>query len=120
MPTDIHAAHGDWPVRPTPPFVPGHEGVGLVEALGSGVTSLAVGERVAVPWLGYACGNCESCLAGRETLCLDQRNTGYSCDGRVRREGSGRGRVREPGPGRYLPLRRRAAALCGGHDIQGG
>jgi len=79
--TDIHAAHGDWPVRPTPPFVPGHEGVGLVEALGPGVSSLTVGQRVAVPWLGYACGTCEFCLTGRETLCLQQKNTGYSCDG---------------------------------------
>jgi propanol-preferring alcohol dehydrogenase len=79
--TDIHAAHGDWPVRPTPPFVPGHEGVGLVESVGAGVTSLAVGDRVAVPWLGHACGICEFCLTGRETLCLQQHNTGYSCDG---------------------------------------
>lgn len=57
--TDIHAAHGDWPVKPTPPFVPGHEGVGVVEKLGEGVTHLSVGRRVAVPWLGRACGRCE-------------------------------------------------------------
>ena len=50
--TDIHAAHGDWPVKPTPPFVPGHEGVGIVEQLGAGVTSRAVGDRVAIAWLG--------------------------------------------------------------------
>jgi len=62
--TDIHAANGDWPVKPVPPFVPGHEGVGLVHAIGEGVTGLAVGERVAVPWLGYACGTCEYFLAG--------------------------------------------------------
>ncbi|MGA5328239.1 alcohol dehydrogenase AdhP [Streptomyces griseoincarnatus] len=79
--TDIHAAHGDWPVRPTPPFVPGHEGVGLVERLGDGVTHLAVGDRVAVPWLGKACGRCEHCLSGWETLCESQVNTGYGCDG---------------------------------------
>jgi propanol-preferring alcohol dehydrogenase len=79
--TDIHAAHGDWPIRPTPPFVPGHEGVGLVEALGAGVTHLAVGQRVAVPWLGWACGRCEHCLSGWETLCTQQQNTGYSIDG---------------------------------------
>ena len=52
--TDVHAAHGDWPVRPALPFVPGHEGVGIIEALGRGVMSRAVGERVALPWLGYA------------------------------------------------------------------
>ncbi|WNO70267.1 zinc-dependent alcohol dehydrogenase [Streptomyces sp. AM8-1-1] len=79
--TDIHAAHGDWPVKPTPPFVPGHEGVGIVEALGYGVTHLSVGQRVAVPWLGWACGRCEHCLSGWETLCEKQRNTGYSMDG---------------------------------------
>ncbi|CAM5567157.1 alcohol dehydrogenase AdhP [Streptomyces aurantiogriseus] len=79
--TDIHAAHGDWPVKPTPPFVPGHEGVGIVEALGDGVTHLAVGQRVAVPWLGWACGRCEHCLSGWETLCEQQQNTGYSVDG---------------------------------------
>ncbi|WAZ19487.1 zinc-dependent alcohol dehydrogenase [Streptomyces cinnabarinus] len=79
--TDIHAAHGDWPVKPNPPFVPGHEGVGLVEQLGDGVTHLTVGQRVAVPWLGRACGRCEHCLSGWETLCEQQINTGYGCDG---------------------------------------
>jgi alcohol dehydrogenase, propanol-preferring len=79
--TDIHAAHGDWPVKPAPPFVPGHEGVGIVHAAGAGVTSPSVGQRVAVPWLGYACGTCEHCLTGWETLCLRQQNTGYSVDG---------------------------------------
>ncbi len=79
--TDIHAAQGDWPVKPAPPFVPGHEGVGIVHAVGEGVTSPEIGQRVAVPWLGYACGTCEHCLTGWETLCLQQQNTGYSCDG---------------------------------------
>ncbi|WP_435611936.1 alcohol dehydrogenase AdhP [Streptomyces sp. bgisy159] len=79
--TDIHAAHGDWPVKPSPPFVPGHEGVGLVEELGEGVTHLSIGQRVAVPWLGRACGRCEHCLSGWETLCEQQINTGYGCDG---------------------------------------
>ena len=79
--TDIHAAHGDWPVTPTPPFVPGHEGVGIVYSVGEGVTSTQPGQRVAAPWLGYACGTCEHCLTGWETLCLKQQNTGYSVDG---------------------------------------
>lgn len=79
--TDIHAAHGDWPVKPTPPFVPGHEGVGVVQALGAGVTERAVGDRVALPWLGHACGHCDHCVTGWETLCEEQRNTGYSIDG---------------------------------------
>jgi propanol-preferring alcohol dehydrogenase len=79
--TDIHAAHGDWPVKPTPPFVPGHEGVGIVAEAGPDVDRVAVGDRVAVPWLGWACGACEWCASGWETLCPNQRNTGYSVDG---------------------------------------
>ncbi len=79
--TDIHAARGDWPVKPTLPFVPGHEGVGIIEKLGAGVTNRAVGERVAIAWLGYACGECEYCVEGRETLCESQQNSGYSVDG---------------------------------------
>jgi alcohol dehydrogenase, propanol-preferring len=79
--TDIHAAHGDWPVKPTPPFVPGHEGVGIVVELGPGVTEVAVGDRVAMPWLAYACGTCDHCVSGWETLCLEQQNMGYSIDG---------------------------------------
>ena len=79
--TDIHAAHGDWPVKPTLPFVPGHEGVGIVEKLGAGVLTRFVGERVAIAWLGYACGECQYCVDGRETLCEAQHNSGYSVDG---------------------------------------
>jgi alcohol dehydrogenase, propanol-preferring len=79
--TDIHAAHGDWPVKPSPPFIPGHEGVGIVTELGPGVTEVAIGDRVAMPWLGYACGTCDHCVSGWETLCLEQKNMGYSIDG---------------------------------------
>jgi propanol-preferring alcohol dehydrogenase len=79
--TDIHAAHGDWPVKPAPPFVPGHEGVGIVELLGAGVTARQVGDRVAIPWLGHACGHCDHCVSGWETLCEQQQNSGYSVDG---------------------------------------
>ncbi len=79
--TDLHAADGDWPVKPTLPFIPGHEGVGYVAAVGKGVTLLKEGDRVGVPWLHSACGHCEFCLTGRETLCLEQQNTGYSVNG---------------------------------------
>jgi propanol-preferring alcohol dehydrogenase len=79
--TDIHAAHGDWPVKPGLPFVPGHEGVGIIEKVGAGVVNRSVGERVAIPWLGYACGECRYCIDGRETLCEQQHNSGYSVDG---------------------------------------
>ena len=79
--TDIHAARGDWPVTPTAPFVPGHEGVGRVVALGPGVTAPAEGTRVALTWLATACGSCRYCVSGWETLCPAQQNTGYSIDG---------------------------------------
>ena len=79
--TDIHAAHGDWPVKPTLPLIPGHEGVGIVEELGAGVERLKIGDRVAMPWLGSACGVCEYCIDGWETLCKEQVNTGYGRDG---------------------------------------
>ena len=79
--TDIHAANGDWPVKPSPPFIPGHEGVGAVTELGPGVSEVAVGDRVAMPWLGYACGTCDFCVSGWETLCQQQKNMGYSIDG---------------------------------------
>jgi propanol-preferring alcohol dehydrogenase len=79
--TDLHAAHGDWPVKPTPPFIPGHEGVGEVIALGEGVTHLHVGQLVGNAWLFSACGECEFCTTGWETLCERQQNSGYSVDG---------------------------------------
>jgi propanol-preferring alcohol dehydrogenase len=80
--TDIHAARGEWPVKPTPPFVPGHEGVGIIERVGAGdMHGLEPGMRVALPWLGYACGVCRYCNSGRETLCESQMNMGYALDG---------------------------------------
>ena len=79
--TDIHAAHGDWPVKPPLPFIPGHEGVGFVAALGRGVSRLKEGDRVGVPWLHTACGHCEHCLTGWETLCDSQQMTGYTVNG---------------------------------------
>ncbi|CAM5221251.1 alcohol dehydrogenase OS=Bosea thiooxidans OX=53254 GN=ARD30_02465 PE=3 SV=1 [Bosea thiooxidans] len=79
--TDLHAAEGDWPVKPSPPFIPGHEGVGYVSAVGSGVKHVKEGDRVGVPWLYTACGHCRHCLGGWETLCESQQNTGYSVNG---------------------------------------
>lgn len=79
--TDLHAAEGDWPVKPMLPLVPGHEGVGYVAALGKGVTNLKEGDRVGIPWLYSACGSCEYCVTGWETLCPNQKNCGYSVDG---------------------------------------
>lgn len=79
--TDLHAADGDWPVKPTPPFIPGHEAAGVVVAVGPGVTSRKVGDRVGVPWLASACGSCTYCTGGWETLCEAQQNSGYSVNG---------------------------------------
>lgn len=79
--TDLHAAEGDWPVKPNPPFIPGHEGVGVVEAIGEGVTNMKVGDKVGNAWLWSACGHCEYCRTGWETLCESQENGGYSVDG---------------------------------------
>jgi propanol-preferring alcohol dehydrogenase len=79
--TDLHAADGDWPIKPTPPFTPGHEGAGIVAALGAGVTHLKEGDRVGIAWLHSACGHCDYCLAGWETLCPEQQNSGYSVNG---------------------------------------
>jgi propanol-preferring alcohol dehydrogenase len=79
--TDLHAAEGDWPVKPVLPLIPGHEAVGHVAAVGAGVDHLREGDRIGVPWLYNACGHCEHCLGGWETLCESQNNTGYSVQG---------------------------------------
>ena len=79
--TDLHAAHGDWPVVPTLPFIPGHEAIGLVTAIGAGVTRVKEGDRVGVPWLHSACGHCEHCLSGWETVCAEAQFGGYTKNG---------------------------------------
>ena len=79
--TDLHAADGDWPIKPALPFTPGHEGAGIVAALGPGVTRLKEGDRVGLAWLYSACGLCEFCLSGWESLCPKQKNSGYSVNG---------------------------------------
>ena len=79
--TDLHAVDGDWPVKPKPPFIPGHEGVGHVIAVDAAVKHIKEGDRVGIPWLYTACGHCRHCLGGWETLCKEQQNTGYSVNG---------------------------------------
>ena len=79
--TDVHAIDGDWPVKPTLPFVPGHEVTGHVAAMGAGVKTLREGDAVGIAWLHDACGMCNYCLSGWETLCAKQHNTGYGVDG---------------------------------------
>jgi propanol-preferring alcohol dehydrogenase len=79
--TDLHAAKGDWPVKPTLPFIPGHEAIGIVVALGAGVTIIKEGDRVGVPWLYSACGHCEHCLSAWETVCAEAQFGGYTKNG---------------------------------------
>jgi alcohol dehydrogenase, propanol-preferring len=79
--TDLHAAQGDWPAKPTPPFIPGHEGAGVVAALGPSVTGLKEGDPVGLAWLHDSCGECEYCRTGWDALCLAQHNSGYSVNG---------------------------------------
>jgi propanol-preferring alcohol dehydrogenase len=79
--TDVHAAAGDWPLKPTLPFIPGHEAIGRVVALGAGVTLVKEGDRVGVPWLYSACGHCEYCLSAWETVCGEAQFGGYTKNG---------------------------------------
>jgi propanol-preferring alcohol dehydrogenase len=79
--TDLHARNGDWPLKPSLPFTPGHEGIGVVTALGTGVTAVKEGDRVGVPWLYSACGHCEFCLAAQEPVCGQAQFGGYTKNG---------------------------------------
>ncbi|MEY2689650.1 MAG: hypothetical protein RL375_3849 [Pseudomonadota bacterium] len=79
--TDLHAAGGDWPLKPALPFTPGHEGIGIVAAIGAGVRAVKEGDRVGVPWLYSACGHCEFCLSARETVCAEAEFGGYTRNG---------------------------------------
>ncbi|MGH3506594.1 MAG: zinc-dependent alcohol dehydrogenase [Nocardioidaceae bacterium] len=82
--TDIHAARGDWPVKPKSHLIPGHEGVGTVVGVGPvgpGGAPVAIGDRVALPWLGHACGHCRYCVSGAETYCTSPQYMGYTMDG---------------------------------------
>ena len=79
--TDLHAANGDWPLKPTPPFIPGHEAIGIVTEVGAGVTIIKEGDRVGVPWLYSACGHCEYCLSAWETVCPNAQFGGYTKNG---------------------------------------
>lgn len=79
--TDVHAVDGDWPVKSRLPLIPGHEGAGVIVKVGDGVDSGMIGDRVGIPWLHTACGHCEYCVSGWETLCEQQQTTGYSVNG---------------------------------------
>lgn len=78
--TDLHVVDGEL-TQPKTPLVPGHEIVGVVAAIGAGVSAFSVGDRVGVPWLGRTCGHCTYCGRGRENLCDAPQFTGYTIDG---------------------------------------
>ena len=79
--SDLHAVDGDWSPLPNLPLIPGHEVIGTVAALGDGADHFKAGDRIGVPWLYSACGHCEFCLSGMETICLKAEATGYSKPG---------------------------------------
>jgi propanol-preferring alcohol dehydrogenase len=78
--TDLHVVDGEL-AKPKLPVIPGHQIVGVVEKLGSGVEGYQIGDRLGVPWLGGSCGHCRYCLSGKENLCENARYTGYELDG---------------------------------------
>jgi propanol-preferring alcohol dehydrogenase len=110
--TDLHIVDGELPAVPLP-IVPGHEIVGHIDALGSGVTGLRPGQRVGVPWLGWVCGECEYCLRGEENLCGAARFTGYQIDGGFASAAIADARFVLPLPDNY-PDVEAAPLLCAG------
>jgi len=79
--TDLYAVNGEWPIKPSLPFIPGHEGVGIITKAGREVHNVKEGDRVGLPWLRSTCGECEWCLSGWETLCPQARYGGYTTNG---------------------------------------
>jgi len=110
--TDLHIVDGELPF-PGRPLVPGHEIVGRVAALGAGVQGFAIGQRVGVPWLGYTCGACEDCRAGRENLCPQARFTGWQIDGGYAEQVLADARFAFALPARYTD-EQAAPLLCAG------
>lgn len=79
--SDLHAVDGDWTPGPVLPLIPGHEVAGTVAGVGSGVSGFSVGDAVGVPWMYSACGSCEFCMSGMETICKSAEATGYTKPG---------------------------------------
>ncbi len=110
--TDLHIVDGELPA-PKPHVVPGHEIVGRVLAVGRGVERFAPGQRVGVPWLGWTCGACAYCRAGRENLCELARFTGYQIDGGYAEQTVADARYCFPIPERFSDVEA-APLLCAG------
>jgi propanol-preferring alcohol dehydrogenase len=110
--TDLHVTDGDLP-HPKLPLVLGHEIVGTIAALGSGVTRFALGDRLGVPWLGWTCGVCRFCRLDQENLCDQARFTGYQIDGGYAEYAVADARYCFPLPGGYSDIEA-APLLCAG------
>jgi propanol-preferring alcohol dehydrogenase len=110
--TDLHVLDGEL-TQPKLPLILGHQIVGTVEQLGTGVDELVAGQRVGVPWLGRTCGACRACLAGRENLCEEALFTGYNLDGGYATFTLADSRFALPLPGSYIDLQA-APLLCAG------
>jgi alcohol dehydrogenase, propanol-preferring len=110
--TDLHVVDGELP-DPRLPLVPGHEIVGEVVALGTGVNNFAVGDRVGVPWLGWTCGTCRFCATAQGNLCDQARFTGYQLNGGYAQYAVADARFCFPIPGGY-PDVQAAPLLCAG------
>ncbi|MFH2072417.1 MAG: zinc-dependent alcohol dehydrogenase family protein [Actinomycetota bacterium] len=110
--TDLHIRDGEL-TKPSLPLVLGHEIVGVVVGLGEGAGEIAVGDRVGIPWLGWTCGECEQCRAGRENLCEAARFTGYTVDGGYAEAVAADARYCVPIPGGYDDVEA-APLLCAG------
>lgn len=118
--TDLHIVDGELPRAgyPGAPVVPGHEVVGRVRALGDGgegarALGLQIGQRVGVPWLGWTCGRCDACRAGRENLCEQARFTGWQIPGGYAEQVVADARYVFPIPDRYSDAEA-APLLCAG------
>ena len=118
--TDLHAADGDWPVKPNPPFIPGHEGAGVVVQAGRNVKHVKEGDRVGLPWLYSACGYCvHFAWEAGKPCCEKQENSGYSVNGSFCRVCSGRSQLCGPSAGQRQLGGYRARALRRRHGLQG-
>lgn len=110
--TDLHVVDGEL-TEPVLPLIPGHQIVGTVEAVGSDVTGLRLGQTVGVPWLGATCGRCEQCTTGHENLCPSARFTGYQINGGFAELAAADARFAFPLPAGGDPIQA-APLLCAG------